>query len=85
MDHEMYNCIESHKWTDCSTVDNGKRSLTDKCLATYIEKKMKSEVNNCALQVIELSCRIIIIHKKSGEGYIQICTDSFSDIHKRKH
>lgn len=59
MDHETFNnCMESDKWTDCSTVDNEKKSLTDKCLATYVERKIKSEVNNCALQVIELSCGI---------------------------
>lgn len=86
MGHETFNnYIESDKWTDCSNVDKRKRSPTDKCVATYIERKIKSEVNNFVL------CKLQNYLAEFDYNYTQewrmlytICKDSFSDIHKRE-
>lgn len=64
-------------------MDNWKSSLAEKCLATYIDRKIKSEVNNFVLcKLHNYLENLIIIINKTKESYMQICKDNVSDIHK---
>lgn len=64
-------------------MDNWKSSLAEKCLATYIDRKIKSEVNNfvlCKLQNYLENLIIIIRLKKAICKYARIISQIYTGV-----